>query len=97
MPEKYLRVTMPDGSKWDVPARVIATSRADYYYDQDFGISQENLYYQALSSDYKLIDWAENNMDWSDVAECAVKVEEEPEPVDYQEGWVNGEKEIVLK
>jgi len=27
---KYLRITMPDGSKWDVPARIIAKDRATY-------------------------------------------------------------------
>lgn len=31
MKTKYLRVTMPDGSKWDLPAEVIARNRADYY------------------------------------------------------------------
>jgi len=33
-------------------------------------------------------------MDWDDVKAWATKVEEEPD-VDYQEGWVNGEKEVV--
>lgn len=51
MAEKYLRITMPDGSKWDVPCDVIARNR----------------------------------------------IESEAEEVDYQEGWVNGEKEIVVK
>lgn len=29
--EKFLRVTMPDGSKWDVPVKKIAENRARHY------------------------------------------------------------------
>lgn len=28
MPQKYLRVTMPDNSQWDIPCEVIAAARA---------------------------------------------------------------------
>ena len=104
MPEKYLRVKMPDGSKWDVPARVIAEDRAKYY--AEFVSKRDELDYDTVYKEefeftmddkYELKDYAADNMDWSDVAEHAVKAEEEPGEVDYQEGWVNGEKEIILK
>lgn len=90
---KYLRVTMPDGSRWDVPAGLIAANRAAYYADQ--GDNYEEEYDYTMSDDYQLTDWAANNMNWSDVQHVAVEVAREGDAVDYQEGWVNGEKEIV--
>ena len=93
MKTKYLRVTMPDNSKWDVPARLIAHDRAKYYAEK--GESYQEEYDYVINDDSELIDWAAGNMNWSDVKDMAMKIEL-PEPkVDYQEGWVNGEKEII--
>jgi hypothetical protein len=99
MPEKYLRVTMPDGSKWDVPAHLIAEDRARYYADKEpVGPGRSATYLDelnaTLSDSYELTDWAANNMNWSDVAKRATRASG-PDDVDYQEGWVNGDKEIV--
>lgn len=101
---KQLRVTMPDGSRWDVPAQIIAEHRARYYAKHDSGeesgeeygrVYRDELAY-ALDSDDELQDWAANNMNWSDVSAQATRVQEAPakEP-DYEEGWVNGEKEVI--
>lgn len=97
MKHKYLRVTMPDGSRWDVPAEFIAKHRARYYVDND----PKNSYFDkevkfALEDDYGLMDWAVNNMNWKDVEEHARIVKDEPK-VNYQEGWINGTQEIVTK
>lgn len=94
MAEKFLRVTMPDGSQWDVPARLIADSRARYYAANDPDTTYQEEYDYTINDAYEIEDWAANNMNWSDVAEHAVKAED-PEDVDYQEGWVNGDKRIV--
>lgn len=111
--KKYLRVTMPDGSKWDVPAQIIADQRARYYakhdtvsdidpggqkpgdepYDSIYAVELD----YAMKSDYELKDWAANNMNWSDVEESAILVKHAGNEVEYQEGWVNGEKEIITK
>lgn len=98
--EKYLRVTMPDGSKWDVPARTIARNRAQYYarkvktpaamarvYSEEFDATYDD--------DRELMDWAGSNMNWEDVSAQAVLAN--PARPDFQEGWVNGDKEIVVK
>jgi hypothetical protein len=94
---------MPDGSKWDVPAEIIVTSRAKYYAELDAARgdgSYETLFNNELK--YALADpglikeWAENNMNWSDVSATATRwMAPVPEDVDYQDGWVNGRKEIV--
>ena len=104
--EKYLRIEMPDGSKWDVPANIIADNRAKYYadkestsknpydkiYKEEFEITME----KGDDNYYELKDWASNNMDWKYVSDKAIKVGTPNEKdVDYQEGWMNGEKEVV--
>lgn len=100
---KMLRVTMPDGSKWDVPAQIIAADRATYYADHD---NPEGSSVEELAKTYReefdytmqhpsvIKDWSSNNMNWSDVQDKAVRVAD-PTTGDYQEGWMNGEKEIV--
>ncbi len=105
MTVKYLKVTMSDGSKYDVPATIIAKNRALYYAKHDVKqpdneLSYEEIYNQVyedtLSDNYEFIDWAENNMNWDDIKSFAIKVQDADE-VDFQECWVNGEKEIITK
>lgn len=111
MAEKYLRIEMPDGSKWDVPARVIAENRAYHYADRDaredsgatsgpaYGVIFAKVFAEevehALSSDYEITDWAANNMNWADVKDRATLAVAPPSDTDYEGGWANGEKEIV--
>lgn len=98
--EKWMSVEMPDGSKWAVPVSVIANNRADYYAknDEDFkGDFERSLNEDTLplfEDEYEIHDWAANNMNWEDVSDQAIELDVEDE-VDYQEGWVNGEKEII--
>lgn len=102
MTKKYLRVTMPDGSRWDVPCEIIAKSRASYYakLDSERGDgTYDDLYateYEfTLGDEPELVDWAANNMNWSAVKEHARRVEDPPKEVDWQDGWTNGDKEVV--
>ena len=104
MTKKMIRVTMGDGSKWDVPLEVVVTSFATYWankshppatspkrkWDDAFAVEFE----WAMVSHSVALDWAVNNMDWNDVAKHAVRVNPS-RPADYQEGWVNGEKVVV--
>lgn len=97
---KYLQITMPDGSKWGVPVDIIARNRAEFYADRDFdGDVERSLAEDTVpifeEDEYAIEDWAANNMNWSDVEAHAVKLTEAPQP-DFQEAWVNGDKEIVL-
>jgi hypothetical protein len=94
---KMLRVTMPDGSQWDVPVEIIANNRAKAYAEEFHGDVQSSLDEDTLplfeSDPYEVEDWAANQMNWTDVsahAQC-----HKPSEVDWQEGWVNGEKEVV--
>lgn len=95
MAEKFLRVTMPDGSEWDVPARIIALDYANYYEKTDDEMTFSEHLAHVLAHDDEIEDWASNNMDWLDVVDHAVKVDEPPPGVDYKDGWVNGDKKVV--
>lgn len=94
---KQLIVTMPDGSEWAVPVRVVAESHAKYYaknYEGDTDAAMKLHTAPLFDSDADAItDWAENNMNWADVKDWAKQVKE-PDCVDFDDGWVNGEKSI---
>jgi hypothetical protein len=92
-----LYVEMTDGSIWKVPVSVIAYNRAEEYMSE-FGDDLERSIKEdtepLFTSDYHEIkDWAAGNMNWSDVEEYATKVEDSK--IDFQEGWVNGHKEVA--
>lgn len=89
-----MTVTMPDNSVWQVPTEFIARHRAAYY-AQEHGITfEESLEQYTLplfyDDSYEIQDWAENNMNWADVEPHATMIR--PGEVDYNDGWVNGEK-----
>jgi hypothetical protein len=97
---KNLKVTMPDGSVWSVPVMIIARNRAKEYASEFDGDIERSLKEDTLplfeDSEYEIKDWAAGNMNWDEVREHATKVQDR-EPMtdaDFQEGWVNGEKEI---
>ncbi len=99
MENKFLRITMPDDSQWDVSVMIIAKNRAKWY-EKDFGSFEESLYKDTLplfEDDYEIEDWAENNMNWEDVKDFAKKVILPTLEVDYQDGWINGKKEIIIE
>lgn len=91
-------VEMPDGSRWGVPVEVIALDRAKNYADEfDGNVArslEEDTWPLFEADSYDVSDWAGNNMNWEDVEAQAQRIHDPDGPVDYQEGWVNGEKEF---
>jgi hypothetical protein len=47
----------------------------------------------TLPTNLELIDWAKNNMNWSELKAVMVRA---PEP-DYSEGWLNAHVSLVEK
>lgn len=92
---KYLTVKQSDGSVWGVPVEMIARNRAEFYaseFDGDILQSQkEDTVPLFAVNPYQIHDWAANQMDWSDFDGHQVQLSL-PQPVDFEEGWVNGEK-----
>lgn len=95
---KMLTIEMPDGSKWGVPMEVIARNRAAHYAHEFDGDVERSMAEDTMplfeSDDYEVKDWAANNMNWSDVAAQAKKLQDAPAP-DFQEAWVNGDKAVI--
>jgi len=87
---------MPDNSIWTVPICIIAQNRAEYYKDDFDGSIKRSLDEDTLpffaQNGFEVIHWATNNMNWDEVKDYAILVKK-PE-TDYQEGWLNGEKDI---
>lgn len=90
---KQIQITMPDGSVWAVPAELVARDRADHYGGQAGEESWKAEHAATLADHAALLDWAENNLNWADVAHAAILIR--PGSVDFQEGWVNGPKRVV--
>jgi hypothetical protein len=102
---KRIEVTMPDGSVWAVPAELVAENRARYYATRDTSASSGEAFDHAYGRELEialrqhddLIDWGENNMNWEDVQPNATMIVTPDSHVDYQEGWVNGEKRVTTE
>ena len=98
---KVIRTTMPDGSDWDVPASLVANHRAEYYAQKETGQNHGAKYVEEFNREYdyamsdpcELFDWCRNNINWSDIKVHATKASESE--CDYEDGWSNGDKEIV--
>ena len=91
--KKYLLIEMPDFSVWRVPVQVIAGARTDYYAER-WGEDREKVKAETellfTENEFEIEDWAANSMDWDEVKAHAVQVK--AGEVDYQEGWINGNK-----
>lgn len=99
MNRRYLSVTQSDGSKWGVPVDLIARNRAAHYAHEFDGDVEKSLAEDTgplfEHDSYSVEDWAANNMNWSDFDGHQVKLADAP-PLDFQEAWINGEKEVHL-
>jgi len=97
---KHVRITFQNGESYDVPANIIAEDRATYYACLVDGheIESDEYYaeYENSSHDYALTDWLENNMDWVDVKDYAVKVQED-ESFNYEDDFAVADKEVIQK
>lgn len=101
--KKVIRVTMPDGSEWDVPVELIAQNRAVYVahpcIENGEGSSYDEIYdkefQRIINNNSELIDWGVNNMEWDEDIKDYATPHTSPTNTDYQVGWVNGNKQII--
>jgi len=98
MEEKFLIVKFHKGVTYKIPAAFIAADRAKYYmgvdgYDED---SQEYLdeFNRALDDEFELFDWVQNNMNWEELKQTAIRVE--TDPIDFEEEWQDGNHTISV-
>lgn len=84
---------MSDRSEWDIPIEIIAEDIAKHYSDNEDEYQTE--FDDAMKDSSMLIEWADNNLNWSDV-ESHAKIHKHGF-VDYQEEWANVEKYVINK
>lgn len=101
---KQLRIVFSNGQIYEIPALLIASSRATYYAGVDCGkdktlkfedVFKKELKY-SIEDDGELLDWASNNMNWSDVEAMAKLVGDQDRVVDYQDEWINSESREII-
>jgi hypothetical protein len=83
---------MPDGSVWEMFLSSLSARRSREIAGVGTGYNEE--YEFGMENPEVLVDWAVNNLNWVDVSRYSVSVKQ-PSEADYQEGWVNGRKEIL--
>jgi hypothetical protein len=94
--DKQIRIHFSDGSIWEAEILVIATDRAIYYWKEkgEFSSLEESLREDTLplfeDSPYEVIDWAKNNMGWSDLHAKWVG----STAIDKDNEWPNAKVEI---
>lgn len=90
---KDIFITQYDRKVYRVPAIHVARSRADHYAVKVDGLPPDSIGYwkeveYALSDEYELTDWMQNNMNWCDLEPFAVLVVTPKQEVpDYNENW----------
>lgn len=93
--KQYLIIDMPDGN-WAIPLQIIAENRAKHYMQVN-KTSFDDAYQESLAlfaeDNYEPIEWASDNMDWSDVASNAIKLNNKT--VNYQDEWLSCKKRLV--
>lgn len=97
--DKQYIVTMPDGSRWAIPVRVIAENRADFHADEFGGdafisMAEDTAPFFEENGQAVIENWAKNQMKWYDVGYCAVQLSFGKNGFDFEQGWENGEVEI---
>lgn len=90
----WLQIEMSNGSWWEVPAKIIADHRANYCGAKELG-TYAQVISETLNNEDILIDWAEENMIWSDVSASARPVHKSTDGTDFDDGWKNGMKQVV--
>lgn len=92
-------VDFENGDRFHVDADIIARSRANYYGTEVDGHKKGSPgwteeYEYSLGDDSELIDWCSNNMNWKDLKDHAVKVDQDEVEPDYEDMWGSADREI---
>lgn len=103
IPEQFIVATLPDRSRWAIPAGIIAEWRAAYFAERDAARGDGDfieVYVRELQIGLRdpgeLLDYSHNSTNWRDVRPYAQRLPDEPEaPVNHERTWSNAHKEIV--
>jgi hypothetical protein len=103
---KFIRITMINGEKWEVPAEFVIKDRAKHLAENDskgdleiYNKVYEEEYKNAFNDNDLIVEWARNNTDWKDVENLAFKVSPPPPLTrkDKETAWGSGEMTVVSR
>ena len=98
--DKICAITITPTETYEIPVLAIALNRAAYFagkgkFNGDVVRSLKEDTEPLFNSDKsEIIDWAQNNMDWSNVENYTIKKTNKIDETDYQDAWINGKIEI---
>lgn len=99
---EFLLITQVDRSVLAVPVIEIARNRAEFYKSEFGDDLQRSLDEDTLplfaESNWEIIDWAQNNMNWEDVAGTATVFSQAPSLTsgNKQDAWNGGSKNLWI-
>ena len=94
--KKYLVVTMPDHTRWRIPAQFVAEHYAARFPGTCQAVFDDEVAF-VLNDDYELENWATNIMSWSDVVSVAERLPDEIVECDYERAWATiAVKEVLM-
>lgn len=98
---RYIEVQFSDHSVWRIPAHSIADSRARYFAtidsergDGPYEEVYNSEYTYTINDKYELLDWAANNLNWSDIGHFARRLDT-VYTMDYEREWTNARREVI--
>jgi hypothetical protein len=94
MKEPQLIVTFSDQSQWEIPAKHIAHERAKYYAGPRDTETYNQEYDLAMKDQSEILDWAKNNINWSDVRRFARQIKF-AQLAPYEDEWCNAEMKVI--
>lgn len=89
-----LVVSFSNGEKWAVPLQVICDSRDENYKDDEEDTFK--FVTEGGLTPYDIEDWAAGNMNWSDLAPYATKINSPTPHFDYEDGWCSASKDAEI-
>lgn len=90
--KSFTRIAFQGGHIYEVPTAVIAADRTNYYATQDPDRTREQHAAETammFASEFEVVDWAKNNMNWSDIEKHARMIGFTPP--DLKAGWDEAE------
>lgn len=90
---EYIYVKFSNGQVFRIPAKFIATNRAEYYDEKDDTVTFEEEYEYTMSDELELLDWTKAQFNWEDLEDVAEEVPKTQDE-DLSELWMTADTEV---
>lgn len=105
-----IRITMSDGSIWEMKADEIARDRAKHYAyidfprldheESDYFLNRLNTLEEefriGMGDSLELMDWFVGNYSWGDIKDSLTMIKS-PDQVDYSVMFIDAEKDLIVE